>query len=483
MQLQTNMSKFIPRVLVFIVVLLNVSDHSFSQTIVKALPGFPGELPFKLETGYVEVGDKEDVALFYYFVESQRNPTDDPFLIWISGGPGCSTLRSLFYQTGPFTIEYPDTSKEIPDLHLNPYTWTKLASILYVDSPTSGFSYTKSPKTYRNSDTLSAKYFYQFLSKWIQEHSKFISNTLYVCGNSYTGITVPLFVQEIFNGNEAGNEPRINIAGYILGNPLTDRNVDFNIRIPYAHQMALLSDDLYESTKGNCNGEYINVHPSNKLCQSDLQKVDECLENVYLYHILEPICTSDTSTRSLLQQKINSSTNPLHLLRAAKLKGQQWCRDNTHLYMNVWANNQSVRKALNIREDTIGEWAMCNADDHYAIGKNDSTTYAYDVPSTVDVHRNFTQKSCRALINSGDHDMVFPHLGTRKWIRDLHLNVDSAWAPWFVKQQVAGYTESYSQDNFTLTYATVKGAGHVAIEFKPEESLVMVSRWLDHNHL
>ncbi|XP_074371062.1 serine carboxypeptidase-like 13 isoform X2 [Apium graveolens] len=436
MQLQTNMSKFIPRVLVFIVVLLNVSDHSFSQTIVKALPGFPGELPFKLETGYVEVGDKEDVALFYYFVESQRNPTDDPFLIWISGGPGCSTLRSLFYQTGPFTIEYPDTSKEIPDLHLNPYTWTKLASILYVDSPTSGFSYTKSPKTYRNSDTLSAKYFYQFLSK-----------------------------------------------GYILGNPLTDRNVDFNIRIPYAHQMALLSDDLYESTKGNCNGEYINVHPSNKLCQSDLQKVDECLENVYLYHILEPICTSDTSTRSLLQQKINSSTNPLHLLRAAKLKGQQWCRDNTHLYMNVWANNQSVRKALNIREDTIGEWAMCNADDHYAIGKNDSTTYAYDVPSTVDVHRNFTQKSCRALINSGDHDMVFPHLGTRKWIRDLHLNVDSAWAPWFVKQQVAGYTESYSQDNFTLTYATVKGAGHVAIEFKPEESLVMVSRWLDHNHL
>ncbi|KAK1359064.1 hypothetical protein POM88_043538 [Heracleum sosnowskyi] len=187
----------------------------------------------------------------------------------------------------------------------------------------------------------------------------------------------------------------------------------------------------------------------------DLQKVDECLENVYIYNILEPVCTSDTSTRSLLQ-KIGSSTNKytVPLPRAAKLKGQQWCRENTYLYSDVWANIQSVRKALNIREGTIGEWVRCNAD-HYAI----------------------------ALIISGDHDMAFSHLGTKQWIRDLHLNVDSTWAPWFVKQQVAGYTETFSHDDYTLTFATVKGAGHAAQEFKPEECLAMVNRWFDHNPL
>ncbi|KAK1373157.1 hypothetical protein POM88_029350 [Heracleum sosnowskyi] len=91
-------------------------------------------------------------------------------------------------------------------------TMLELANVIFLDAPTSGFSYAKSPETYKNSDTLSAKYTYQFLSKWLEKHFKFISNPLYITGLSYSGITIPLIVQEIFNGNEAGNEPKMNIS-------------------------------------------------------------------------------------------------------------------------------------------------------------------------------------------------------------------------------------------------------------------------------
>ncbi|WOG91032.1 hypothetical protein DCAR_0310280 [Daucus carota subsp. sativus] len=471
------------RVRLLIVLLAGLSCPTFSQKIVKALPGFPGELPFKLETGYVEVGGKEDLVLFYYFVQSERNASEDPLLIWISGGPGCSSFRAFMYQLGPLTIDYDDTTKEIPDLHLNPYSWTKFANIIFMDVPITGFSYSKSPETYKNSDTLSPKYTYEFLCKWLEKHPQFRSNPLYITGVSYSGLTIPAVVEEIFNGNEAGNEPRINIEGYVLGNPLTVKDIDFNARIPYAHRMSLLSDQIFESTKLSCKGDYINVNQSNTLCQNDLQQVNQCLKDVCFYHISEDVCNVETSTRSLLQSLDSSSSKYPDLpLRSAILKGRPLCREITYPYASIWADNVDVRKALHIRQGTIGVWARCNGD-HYYLGRNDSDHYAYNVDSSLEHHRNLTRKSCRALILSGDHDLIFPYIGTKQWIQDLHLSVDSTWAPWFVRGQVAGYTESFSHNDFTLTFATVKGAGHAAQEYRPEECQAMAYRWLGHKPL
>ncbi|KAG5544673.1 hypothetical protein RHGRI_017197 [Rhododendron griersonianum] len=58
--------------------------------------------------------------------------------------------------------------------------------------------------------------------------------------------------------------------GYVLGNPLTSQHDDVNSRLDFVHGMAILTDGLYESTKSNCDGEYVDVDPNNAACIKDL---------------------------------------------------------------------------------------------------------------------------------------------------------------------------------------------------------------------
>ncbi|PKI26185.1 hypothetical protein CRG98_049126, partial [Punica granatum] len=51
---------------------------------------------------YISVGDMEDVELFYYFIESQRDPSADPLMLWFTGGPGCSGFSALAYEIGQY---------------------------------------------------------------------------------------------------------------------------------------------------------------------------------------------------------------------------------------------------------------------------------------------------------------------------------------------------------------------------------------------
>ncbi|CAH1416505.1 unnamed protein product [Lactuca virosa] len=98
---------------------------SHSKSIVKTLPGYPGQLPFKLETGYVGIGEKKEAQFFYYFVESERNPEEDPLLFYLAGGPGCSAVITFFYQIETFICNVKFQNKPPNN------SWTVAASYLY----------------------------------------------------------------------------------------------------------------------------------------------------------------------------------------------------------------------------------------------------------------------------------------------------------------------------------------------------------------
>ncbi|KAG5526277.1 hypothetical protein RHGRI_032528 [Rhododendron griersonianum] len=226
--------------------------------------------------------------------------------------------------------------------------------------------------------------------------------------------------------------------GYILGNPLTSEHDDKNARIEFAHRLALLSDKLYKSIKHNCHGEYVNIDPNNAPCIKDLTLVTECLANLDTAQILEPNCAYASRNSSKLKwdrRLIEEEPTDLLLLPVVP---KFWCRIYNYIPSYIWANDERVRQALRIRKGTIEKWVRCN----------ESLSYTEDVFTSLDYHRNLSHTSLRALVYSGDHDMLVPYLGTHKWIEALNLTVDDEWRPW--------YTMSYVNNGYHLTFATIK---------------------------
>ncbi|MFS7948952.1 putative peptidase S10, serine carboxypeptidase, alpha/Beta hydrolase [Helianthus anomalus] len=178
---------------------------------------------------YVGVVENEDVQLFYYFIRSESNPDDDPLMLWITGGPGCSSISGLLYEIGifkylylkflqsafcllhgclkPFEQQYRSGSVvryngNLPTLISTPYSWTKMANIIFLDIPVgTGFSYARTKWASRSTDTLLSDRAHEFMRKWFESHPEFVSNAFYVGGDSYSGIPVPIITQLISEGN------------------------------------------------------------------------------------------------------------------------------------------------------------------------------------------------------------------------------------------------------------------------------------------
>ncbi|XP_056844799.1 serine carboxypeptidase-like 10 isoform X6 [Raphanus sativus] len=407
--------------LLLLLLLLFVLSHQVdSGSIVKFLPGFEGPLPFELETGYIGIGEEEDIQLFYYFIQSEKNPKEDPLLIWLNGGPGCSSLGGLLFENGPLAFKFEVYNGNLASLISTSYSWTQVANIIFLDQPVgSGFSYSRTPLD-KTSDTNEVKMIHEFLQKWLSKHPQFFSNPFYVIGDSYSGKIVPALVQKISKGNYICCKPLINLQGYVLGNPVTYPEFELNYRIPFSHGMSLISDELYESLNRNCKGVYVNVDPRNTKCLELVAEYHKCTDKINPNNILLPDCSDDETE--------NISPDCYYYL---------------HYLIESWANNERVREALHVQKGTKGHWKRCNR----------TIPYSSDIISSVPYHVNNSIRGYRSLIYSGDHDMTMPSLATQAWIKSLNYSIIDDWRPWMIKSQIAGYTRTYSNK---MTFSTIK---------------------------
>ncbi|XWS39587.1 hypothetical protein CRYUN_Cryun18bG0068100 [Craigia yunnanensis] len=419
------------------------------------LPGQPSGVYFKQYAGYITVNESHGRALFYWFFEAISNPEKQPLLLWLNGGPGCSSIGyGEAEELGPF---FP--LKDVPNLKLNPHSWNKAANLLFVESPVGvGFSYTNTSSDLNElGDKATAEDSYVFLVNWFKRFPQFKSHDFYISGESYAGHYVPQLTEVIFDSNNASKADYINLKGFLIGNALLDDETDQTGMVDYAWDHAVISDRVYDNIKIKCN-----FSQPTQDCNEALSEYFEVYSIIDMYSLYTPSCVSNSS--SSRQPQMLSKFDGWHKRPA----GYDPCSTD---YTEIYLNRPDVQKALHANVTKMSyPWAHCSV---VGGGWNDSPT------SMLPTIKKLIAGGIRVWVFSGDTDGRIPVTSTRLTLKKLGLKTIEEWTPWYTNNQVGGWTIEYDG----LTFVTIRGAGHEVPTFKPTQALQLVSHFLANKKL
>ncbi|KAL6846447.1 hypothetical protein ACP4OV_023895 [Aristida adscensionis] len=404
---------------------------------IPALPGQPDGVDFDQYGGYVTVDEKNGRALFYYFVEAPIDAATKPLLLWLNGGPGCSSLGyGAMQELGPFRI-----NRDNKTLSRNKHAWNNVANVIFLESPAGvGFSYSNTTSDYNSSgDQRTANDAYMFLINWLERFPEYKGREFYISGESYAGHYVPQLAATILIQNSYNSKTIINLRGILVGNPLLDSNKIDKGEVNYYLSHGVISDEVFANITKHCNFDGLDG-PS---CQDALNSFD--IGQIDWYNIYAPICIVSP----------NGTYYP-----SGHIPGYDACSDHfTHGYLN----DPVVQNAFHAR---MTQWSQCA----------DSKLQWNDSPvSVVPTIKWLIDKRLPVWIYSGDFDSSCPLHATRYSIHDLDLNVTIPWRPWTVNMEVGGYVQQYTGG---FTFASVRGAGHIVPSYQPERALVLLDSFL-----
>lgn len=394
--------------------------------------------------------------MFYFLFKSRGSPKDDPVVIWMTGGPGCSSEIAVFYENGPYTLEHNLTLSE------NPYGWDVNANMIYVDQPiNTGFSYSDSPRDRVTSESIVADDMLDFLQEFMEAHPELAENEVYITGESYAGHYVPAVANRVYRAKELGEGTPINIKGAAIGNGLTAPAIQFGAYADFAEQNGIIS-------KGNRD----SIQWFMPLCRWG---ANLCQSTKWGW-----VCGLALEYCQLfIFQRVLMAKPGINVYDIRKDCEGPLCYDFSDA--DAYLNSKEVRSQLGITDKR--RWEECNMDVHADFFGDFMRDYqAKLVPLLED--------DVRVLIYAGDQDLICNYLGNRRWVDQLEWSGKEKWAAvedkeWYVKEGEASNPAKggTAKTVETLSFVRVYQAGHMVPMDQPAAALQMITRWIRNQDL
>lgn len=383
--------------------------------------------------------------------------SDIPIVLWLTGGPGCSSTMALLFENGP--------CKVTPDGHsttINPYSWTETAHVLWLDQPAGvGYSYGKANDY--NEEMISEDAYY-FLQKFYNAHPEYAKNPLTVVGESYGGHYAPAIAHKIWTKNKSLGDGmmNINLAGLAVGNGLTDPIEQYKyypeMAMHNSHGIKVVSEQVYNGMK--------DAVPR---CVSLIEECNagDSFINKFACQTAFIVCNTAETTPYQM-----TGLNPYDIRKPCEKIPLCYDFSNIETFLNL----DSTKSALHV-SDKSHHWASCNM----GINLKFHTDWMKDFSPFV---ADLLNDGIHALIYAGDVDYICNYLGNRAWTLNLDWKhkdefndaEDHEWGEG--EGGVSGTTAGLAKSVHGFTFLQVFDAGHMVPTDQPKVALEMISTFL-----
>lgn len=550
MEQKNNLRKLYGQSMIEVEVPTNPHDH-----LVQEIPLLDQkEFVTQHWAGLLPASDDKTKYLFYWLfapADSEGQPLSAesdmdaatknkiPLLIWLNGGPACSSMDGLFLENGPFRFVLSDPNNQTSAYKLTPaqYSWHKLpAYTLYIDQPVgTGLSFVQSggakkKKKYPSNDEEVNIDFYYFLQQFFRLHTdKFVTTTttsnyntqqlnrpFYFSGESHSGHYIPSMMSYILQKNEeimqqqqettntnnnhdthATNETHIilPLTGAAIGNGWMDPYHQ------YAAGRAAYGHGIVDDAQLNALNE------KEKVCQQEISK-GQYAASVACNNLLDEVVAQSNGASGIykvcqydvakVQLKNGKRTFPLGYRIIEGYLGGPIGKHSSTMFTTSSHNREDdevfgteqVLQSIHAYEGRLAGqiYQECTDPPFDALSGQDALGVVDDVINLLNyegtIDKKKKKKKIQLLFFNGMNDLICNHVGNEIFLTKMKWNSQSEWISsqryaWTApSENRTGKINGYMKEYDNLLFLKLLDSGHMVPVDIPNIAFDMMTTFL-----
>uniref|UniRef100_L7M8V2 Putative serine carboxypeptidase n=1 Tax=Rhipicephalus pulchellus TaxID=72859 RepID=L7M8V2_RHIPC len=393
-------------------------------------------------SGYITVNESMNSNLFFLFIVSEGNKSDDPVVLWTQGGPGLSSLFGQFLQNGPLKFQLPS------NLTKRDNTLQKHANMIYLDVPVgAGFSYTKDLRGYSQSMDNIIEHVLEFLRQFFLLFSEYQNRPFYLAGESY-GARYSVAVANALLNNK--DKLPLKLEGVIGGNGFLGPITDIADSSKFLYQVSMLTADGLASFEQRFK----------EIKESEKTNPPKALQLLF-----STIFTSTNKSTPTLFQSLtmfNDHASPLHTERPRLM-----------LACYYFLNTDDIKKEFHVGLNATFEFNNEN------LQKSLLLDWLADISEPM---RNVLN-NLRVLLYFGQIDALFPSVNQRMYMKTFEWTYAAkyrstsrcAYKPNAYYYGNAGYLKQFHK----FAEAVLLGMSHYGAVDKPDEVYYLMMQFIN----